>query len=94
MKTRSSLLKIGLSLTTGLLSLVLLMAILATGGSAEAQGKEEQIRPMRPAAYAVPSANRQPASPNAPLAVCRRESAFPGGPNGDKMACIPAPGSF
>ena len=31
---------------------------------------------------------------DAPLAVCRRESAFPGGPNGDKMACIPAPGSF
>ncbi len=28
------------------------------------------------------------------LAVCRRESAFPGGPNSDKMACIPAPGSF
>jgi len=82
MKTKSPLLKIGLSLVTGLLSLVLLMTILATVGSAEAQGKEGQNRPMWPAAYAVPSANqqqtalpawfapgnRQPASPNAPLA--------------------------
>ncbi|MEA3459911.1 MAG: hypothetical protein U9R11_04460 [Chloroflexota bacterium] len=55
----SRLLKIGLSIAAGLLSLVLLMTVLAAAGSAGAQGKEVQKPPIRAAERLVPSANRQ-----------------------------------
>ena len=91
MKTKSSLLKVGLSLTTGLLSLILLMAILATMGSVEAQPPNHPITqppgppvPQSPGPpvpqsliYPVPRSPSGPQAPSAPPNVTISKAVYP-----------------